>query len=68
MEETPMRGLENARARAEAKKGSTGGSSASRARMWAGLNRYPVTELPHDRKVANKEQPAVPRQQRRPSD
>jgi hypothetical protein len=66
-EEASMRGLENARARAEAMKGSTGSSSASRARMWAGLNRYPETEVEHDRKVAKKEQ-AVPRQQRRQSD
>jgi hypothetical protein len=63
-----MRGLENARARVEAKKGSTGSSSASRARMWAGLNRYPETEVEDDRKVAKKEQQAVPRQQRRQSD
>ena len=63
-----MRGLENARARAEAMKGSTGSSSASRARMWAGLNRYPATEVEHDGKAAKKEQQAVPRQQRRQPD
>jgi hypothetical protein len=49
-------------------KGSTGSSSASRARMWAGLNRYPATEVEHDGKAAKKEQQAVPRQQRRQPD
>ena len=61
-----MRGLENARARAEAMKGSTGSSSASRARMWAGLNRYLATEVEQDRRVAKQEQEAVERQRRQP--
>jgi len=55
-----MSHLEDERAHAEAKAAATL-SSAQRAHLWAGLNRYLAAEAKHEHKVAEQE-----RKQERP--
>lgn len=52
-----MSEIENARAQAEAVRSADRTmSSAERARLWAGLNRYLASEAEHAHKVAHDEQ------------
>jgi hypothetical protein len=53
--------LENEKAKAEAVEETAAdrrSSSANRARLWAGLNRYLASVMEHERKVAKREHEA----------
>ncbi len=54
-----MNDTENARAHQEALEAtSRAGSSANRARLWAGMNRYLAAETAHEHRAAEKEKAA----------
>ncbi|GAA2135249.1 hypothetical protein GCM10009844_00310 [Nocardioides koreensis] len=60
-----MSDLERMRAEREARDTAATRSSADRARLWAGLNRYLSSEARHEHKVAEVERRAVAEADRR---
>lgn len=63
-----MSDLEGMRAEREARESAATRSSADRARLWAGLNRYLSSEARHEHKLAEAERRATAEAERRTED